>query len=216
MHVSSFPKPVLQVPDPEVAARGLGDIGTFHVSDALWDEVVGEGVDVERLDSEFAPQPPPPPPAVLHRREADPLMEPMLRSLGVGGGGVERVLENLGRPATCWPFIIPKSSEKVSVIFHLVDINHTMPRPARFLLCSWQNMADRLNAWPPREPLYCTHIGLKNAAFWSFVLPPKAARAFRFGFRPGGGGTGHVPHATHAVWVELFSATLSVGLAKGH
>ena len=130
-------------------------------------------------------------------------------------GLVERVVEHPGRPATCWPFIIPKSSEKVSVIFHLVDFNDTMPRPARFSLCSWENMADRLSAWTPREPLYCTHIDLKNA-FWSFVLPPKAARAFRFGFRPGGGGTGHVPHATHAVWVEVFPATMSIGLAKGN
>ena len=184
MHVSTSPKPVLQAPDPEVAARGLGGIGACHISDALWDEVVGEGVDVERLASEFAPQVPPPP-AVLHRHETDLLVEPMLRSLQVVGG-VARVVEEPGRPATCWPFIIPKSSEKVSVIFHLVDFNDTMPRPARFSLCSWENMADRLSAWPPREPLYCTHIDLKNA-FWSFVLPPKAARAFRFAFRPGGG-----------------------------
>ena len=60
MHVSTSPKPVLQVPDPEVAARGLGDIGTYHISDALWDEVAGEGVDVERLALEFAPEVSPP------------------------------------------------------------------------------------------------------------------------------------------------------------
>ena len=110
----------------------------------------------------------------------------MLRSLEVGGGVVERVVDDLGRPTTCWPFIIPKSSEKVSVIFHLVDFNDTMPRPARFSLCSRENMPDRLSAWPPREPLFCTHIDLKNT-LWSFALPPKASRAFRFGFRPGGG-----------------------------
>ena len=184
MHVSTSPKPVLQAPDPEVAARGLGEIGTYHISDALWDEVVGEGVDVERLASGFAPEVAPSP-AVLHRRETDPLVEPMLRSLELGGV-VERVVQGQSQPATCWPFIIPKSSEKVSVIFHLVDFNDTMPRPARFSLCSWENMADRLSAWPPREPLFCTHIDLKNA-FWSFVLPPKASGAFRFGFRPGGG-----------------------------
>ena len=139
---------------------------------------------MERLASEFAPEVSPLP-AVLQRRETDPLVEPMLRSLQVRGV-VERVLEDPGRPATCWPFIIPKSSDKVSVIFHLVGFNNTMPRSARFSLCSWENMADRLSAWPPREPLYCTHIDLKNA-FWSFVWPPKAARAFRLGFRPGGG-----------------------------
>ena len=88
MHVSTSPKPVLHARDPEVAARGWGDIGTYHMSDALWDEVVGEGVDVERLASEFAPEVSLPP-AVLHRRETDPLVEPMLCSLEVGGDGGE-------------------------------------------------------------------------------------------------------------------------------
>ena len=101
MHVSTSPKPVLQVPDPEVAARGLGDIGTYHILDALWDELVGEGVDVERLASEFAPEvSPPPPPAVLDRRETDPLVQPMLRSLELGGV-VERVVEDPDRLGTC-------------------------------------------------------------------------------------------------------------------
>ena len=183
MHVSTSPKPALHTPDPEVAAQGLGDIETYHISGALWDEVVGEGVNVERLASEFALEVSPSP-AVLHRRETDPLVEPKLRFPEVGGV-VERVLGDPGRPATCWPFIIPKSSEKVSVIFHLVDFNDTMPRPALFSSCSWENMADRLSAWPPREPLYCMHIDLKNT-FWSFVLLPKAARAFLFGLRLGG------------------------------
>ena len=80
MHVSTSPKPVLRTHDPEVA----GNIGTYHISDALWDEVVGEGVHVERLASEFVPKVPPPP-AVLHRRETDPLVEPMLRSSEAGG-----------------------------------------------------------------------------------------------------------------------------------
>ena len=52
MHVSSSPKPFLQAPDPAVAARGLRDIGIYQISDESWDEVVGEGVDVEQLASE--------------------------------------------------------------------------------------------------------------------------------------------------------------------
>ena len=99
---------------------------------------MGEGVDFEQLASEFAREISPPP-AVLHRRETDPLVEPMLRSLE-DGGVVERVVEDPGRPATCRPFIIPKSSEKVWITFHLVDFNDTMPRPARFSLCSWEDM----------------------------------------------------------------------------
>ena len=161
MHVSTSPKPVLQGPDPAVATRGLRDIGTYHISDALLDEVVAEGVNVEQLASEFTPEISPPP-AVLYMRETDPLVEPMLRSLEDGGVG-ERVVEDPGRPATCWPFIFPKSSETVSVIFHLVDFNSTMPRPARFTSCNWEDMADRLSAWPQHEFLYCMHVDLKNA-----------------------------------------------------
>ena len=82
MHGSTSPKPVPQTPNPAVAARGLGDIRTYHILDALWDEVVGEGVDVEQLASEFALEISPPPLA-LHRRETDPLVEPMLRFLRV-------------------------------------------------------------------------------------------------------------------------------------
>ena len=119
---------------PETTAlRRRGDIGTYQISDALWDEVVGARVDVKQLASKFAPQISPPL-VVLHRRETDPLVEPMLRSLE-DGGVVERVVEDPRRPATCWPFINPKWSEKVLVIFHLVEFNDTMPRPARFSLC---------------------------------------------------------------------------------
>ena len=36
--------------------------------------------------------------------------------------------------ATCWPFIIPKTNEKVSLIFNLVDLNEGLQRPASFSL----------------------------------------------------------------------------------
>ena len=76
MHVSTSPQPVLQAFDPGVAARRLADIGSHHISDALWDEVVGDGEDVQQLASEFALDISPPPP-VLQRRETDPLVEPI-------------------------------------------------------------------------------------------------------------------------------------------
>ena len=146
---------------------------------------MGEGVDVEQLASEFAPEVSPPP-AVLRRRQTDPLVEPMLRSLE-DGGVVEMVVEGPCRLATCWRFVIPKTSKEVLAIFHLVDFNDTMPCRGHFSLCSWEDMADRLSAWPQHAPLYCTHID-----FWSFVLPATAAGAFRLGFRPGGASIGQV------------------------
>ena len=39
---------------------------------------------------------------------------------------------------TCWPFVIPKSLKKVSMIFHLVDFNNILLRPLKFSLCSWE------------------------------------------------------------------------------
>ena len=55
MHVSTSPKPFMQPPNPELAARGLGEVGMYHISDELWDECVGAEVDVERLAADFAP-----------------------------------------------------------------------------------------------------------------------------------------------------------------
>ena len=49
MHVSTSPKPFLRPPSLGLAARGLGDVGEYHISNKLWDECVGVGVDVETL-----------------------------------------------------------------------------------------------------------------------------------------------------------------------
>ena len=87
MHVSTSPKPFMQPPNPELAARGLAEVGMCRISDELWDECVGGGLDVERLAADFAPDMQPTEGSV-RRRETDPLVEPMLRSLEGGGGGV--------------------------------------------------------------------------------------------------------------------------------
>ena len=53
----------------------------------------------------------------------------------------------------------------------------------------------------------CPAVLYSCGCVWSFVLPPKAANAFRFAFRPGGGGGGtcDVPYAVDAFWVEVLA-----------
>ena len=89
-------------------------------------------------------------------------------------------------PPTCWPFIIPKTSEKVSLILSGVKQNGldgcTSPR---FLLRSWEQLSNLLVRFYPGVPLYGTHIDLKNA-FWSFVLPESAHTVFRLRSGPSG------------------------------
>ena len=71
----------------------------------------------------------------------------MLDYWGGGGGLAERLGSGQDLPATCWTFVIPKSSEKVSMIFHLMDFNEVLPPPPpppRFSSCSWEQVADRL------------------------------------------------------------------------
>ena len=72
-------------------------------------------------------------------------------------------------PPTCYPFVIPKSSEKV---------NQDGAKPPTFRLDFWEDLARALSRIPPREPLFAVHIDLKNP-FWSFRLPqPWARRIF--------------------------------------
>ena len=64
--------------------------------------------------------------------------------------------------ATCWPFIIPKTTEKVSLIFNLVDLNEGLPRPASFSLDGWELISRTLAEWPADRPLLCTHVDVKT------------------------------------------------------
>ena len=86
---------------------------------------------------------------------------------------------------SCFPFIIPKSSEKVSLILSCLGMNKRIEDPPTFQLPSWEGIAQLLASAPRSCPLYCTHVDLTKA-FWSFRLPPAMRTAFRFRARPGG------------------------------
>ena len=88
-------------------------------------------------------------------------------------------------PPSIFPFIIPKSSAKVSLIMSCVGMNEFKGKPLGFDLLSWEGVARFLARAPPGVWYYATHVDLSNA-FWSFVLPPHARRAFRFRATRGG------------------------------
>ena len=89
-------------------------------------------------------------------------------------------------PQTCWPFIILKTFEKVSLILSCVKQNGMDGcNPPRFSLRSWEQLSKLLVTFYPGVPLYGTDIDLKKT-FWSFVLPESAHTVFRLRSGPSG------------------------------
>ena len=100
----------------------------------------------------------------------------------------QRLLYHLSEdlPPTCWPFIISKTTEKVSS--HSVVVNKmdwTGAPPRRLSLRAWEQLSKLLVTFYPGLPLYGTHIDLKNG-FWSFVLLELAHTVFRLCSGPSG------------------------------
>ena len=90
------------------------------------------------------------------------------------------------QPPTCWPFIIPKTSEKVPLILSCIKPNGLDGcTPLTFSLRSLQQLSKLLITFYPGVPLYGTHVDLKNA-FWRFVPPESPHTVFRM--RPGSSG----------------------------
>ena len=176
LYLNTSPKPSLAAVVPEVVQRGLGTVGSYPIPDDLWREVV--------------------PADFLEAAEAYDVEEDAQGGAGrvsglvgqffsaVGHLGIFRELP-AGTAPSAYPFIIPKSSRKVSLILSCVGLNEESPDPPHFALPSWEGICRLLNQTPPDQQLYATHIDLTNA-FWSFILPEGVDRAFRARVRPGG------------------------------
>ena len=83
--------------------------------------------------------------------------------------------------------MIPKNSVKCSLILSCVGIHEGLPlKPPKFSLASWELIKRWMAEQDPSRELYGTHVDISNA-FWSFKLPRKASRIFRFYTRQGGG-----------------------------
>ena len=176
LHLNTLPKPSLAAVVPEGVQRGLGAVGSYPIPGDLWREVVPADFleAAEAYDVEEDPQ--------GGAGRVSGLVGQFFSA--VGDLGIFRELP-AGTAPSVFPFIIPKSSRKVSLILSCVGLNERSPDPPHFALPSWEGICRLLNQTPPDQQLYATHIDLTNA-FWSFIPPEGVDKAFRARVRPGG------------------------------
>ena len=100
-------------------------MGNNEISDELWNELATVDFAICVLEIWL--------PCDAHSPSREHMVLPMVRWLLTTG--VVSIMDR-GRPsrATCWPFIIPEITEKVSLIFNLVDLNEGLQKPASFSL----------------------------------------------------------------------------------
>ena len=185
LHINTSPVPrVVGGLKDAILDKGLRPIGAQQLPADLWDAVIPpfyrgglQDFDVERewQDGER-----------VVRGASRGISQHVQRIVqALRGAGVYEETADPSPPPTCYPFVIPKSSEKVSLILSCVKINKSDgAKPPTFRLDSWEDLARSLSAFPPDVDLYGVHIDLKNA-FSSFCLPPEARRIFRFRPAPG-------------------------------
>ena len=136
LHLNTSPKPSLAAVVPEVVQRGLGAVGSYRIPDGLWREVVpadflesAAGYDVERDPQGGAGR-------------VSGLVGQFFAA--VEHLGIFRELPDGATPSV-FPFIIPKSSRKVSLILSCVGLNEESPDPPHFALPSWEGICRLLN-----------------------------------------------------------------------
>ena len=94
--------------DPQLVERGLGAVGNYTISDDLWRELAPP--DFEASVSDFHLE------RESHSSNREALVRPMVKWL-LREEIVTIMDEDCPLRATCWPFVIPKSTEKVSLFF---------------------------------------------------------------------------------------------------
>ena len=150
--------------------RALGPIGSHQLPDDLWDAVIPPfyrgGLQDFNVEREWQDG------DRVVRGATGWVSQQVQRIVqALRGAGVYEETVDPPPPPMCYPFVIPKSSEKVSLILSCVKINKSDGgKPPTFRLDSWEDLARSLSAFPPDVDLYGLHIDLKNA-FWSFCLP---------------------------------------------
>ena len=184
LHVSTSPVPrAVGDVDDAILDKGLGQIGDFPLPQDPWDSVVPEFYrdGLRDFNVEESPEDGYRVVKGASRWVSQQAERPV--SAPVGGGGVPGAPGPT--PPTCYLFVIPKSSEKVSLILSCVKQNkRDKSVPLTFRLDFWKDLARALLTIPPGHPLFVVHIDLKNA-IWSFRLPPQTRRIFRFRPSPG-------------------------------
>ena len=180
MSTSPVPQAVRDL-DDAILDKGPGSIGNFPLPQDLWDSVVPkysrDGLKGFSVEEGW--------------EDGDRVVKGASRWVSQQVGRLFSTLRGAWvyqvppdpLPLRCYPFVIPKTSEKVSLILSRVKQNRmdgsVLPT---FRLGSWEDLARALSRIPPGQALFAVHIDFKKA-FWSFRLPPQAQRIFRF--RPG-------------------------------
>ena len=176
-HLSTSPKPKKASITPQVLQVGVGAVGCYRITDADWDEVV-------------------PPEFLVFMQDFDP------RNSVEGNGrarariqGITDAIRETGvlhdEPTSlapmCFLFVIPKNEIKCSLVLSCVGIHKGMClKLPKFSLVSWEGIGRCMAEQDPCVELYVTHTNLTNA-YYSFLLPPKAQRVFRFYTQQKGG-----------------------------
>ena len=127
LHVTTSPDPRAGKVNPDILRNGLVPVGSHVIPQDIWDQMVppdfyGRGLrdfDVEAVwidaRGNDRPSAPPPPPPWVSEDVSNFVSVPQRQWL------LFILSEDL--PPTCWPFIIPKTSEKVSLILSCVKQN---------------------------------------------------------------------------------------------
>ena len=131
--------------NPDILLNGLGPVGSHVIPEDIWEQAVPSGFHGQGLrdfDGET--------PCVDGRGNARPGAPPWVSDEVTKFVGVPKrqwLLYGLSEdlPPTCWPFIIPKTSEKVSLILSCVKQNGLDGCiPLRFSLRSWEQLSKLL------------------------------------------------------------------------
>ena len=120
-HLATSPIPQMARSDPTLAAKALGKMGSYVIPQGLWRELVPEAFLRDALEYDVA---------------SDPTGD----SGTVGTGVAEMtatllasgVISATPLPPSFFPFIIPKSSEKVSLILSCLGMNERISDPPTF------------------------------------------------------------------------------------
>ena len=132
LHLSTSPVPQVGKVDPQLVERGLGAVGSYTISDDLWCELAPPDFEASVSDFHLERE------CRSSNREA--LVLPMVKWL-LHEGVVSIMDESCPMGATCWLFVIPKSTEKVSLIFNLVEFNESLHKPLSFSLDGWEQIS---------------------------------------------------------------------------
>ena len=142
LHLSTSPVPQVGRVDPQLVERGLGAVGNYTISDDLWCELAPP--DFEASVSDFHLE------RESHSSNREALVRPMVKWL-LREGIVTIMDEDCPLRATCWPFVIPKSTEKVSLwptktvrvlratSSPAIDLKLYSPIAPQALVCALQN-----------------------------------------------------------------------------